>query len=127
MLKTKDHHLKNKFTDIAVNSLFNHDPKLSAKKVLNNKQKICFLTSSLLIFFAIITFTNATILVILLLLNVIYFFAITIKNTLFFRGLLAKTDIVREDCNFDDLPIYTILIPLFREGKVVNKLTKRAC
>jgi len=111
----------------AVFDLYEKDPKSSALETFTKKQVIvlgilgfCLLTSLFL-------FPINTIIGFNLIINVFLFLAICFKFILTVVG--AKSETVKKissaelgNVNDEDLPMYTILLPVFKESEVIYKL-----
>ncbi|NCD67977.1 glycosyltransferase [Mucilaginibacter sp. R11] len=111
----------------AVFELLNHDPKSSALITFTNPQLIAmFSTIAIICIFLVLNFTITSI-VINVFISVVFLVAITFKLFLALVGsrfelhqAVTKEE-VKQVVN-DELPIYTILLPVYKEDKLIKKL-----
>ncbi|HEY4152784.1 MAG TPA: glycosyltransferase family 2 protein [Pseudolysinimonas sp.] len=113
--------------DEAANELFRQNPELSARVVFSRGQKIGF--SALIVVGLVCLFFWPAIVVIsaIALISVIFFAGTLFKFLIAMRG--AKFDVVErvtqaqvDALRDSDLPIYTVLVPVFREANIVGQL-----
>ncbi|WCT11649.1 glycosyltransferase family 2 protein [Mucilaginibacter jinjuensis] len=111
----------------AVFELLNHDPKSSALITFTNPQLIAmFSLIAVTCIFLVLSFTLTSI-IINVFISVIFLVAITFKLFLALVGsrfelhqAVTKEEV--KQVENDDLPIYTILLPVYREDKLIKKL-----
>lgn len=97
-------------------------PEYSIRLWLNAKNRIYFSFIPLILMMAIIFDSKQAFLILFFILNTLYFIAQVFKLILVVIG--AKFQIKQED-NYvipESLPIYTILLPIYKENKILNGL-----
>jgi glycosyltransferase XagB len=103
-----------KNTNRAINHLLNQEPKLSAKNIEYTKALTGFFT---IFTFGLLLFSNLFI----ILNNIIYFVQNIFKGFLFCSSLSREERFLAEETS-ENLPVYTILIPLYREEFKVKSI-----
>lgn len=112
----------------AVNGLYNKYPNLSAKslsykKILTGFLCFIFILTSLFFWNATITLTA-----IIVVINVFYLITFLVKSGVFILGFVLRKKFkkTREYKKLENknLPVYTILIPLYHEKKTIKNLLK---
>jgi cellulose synthase/poly-beta-1,6-N-acetylglucosamine synthase-like glycosyltransferase len=114
----------------AVFDLAEHDPEMSARTVMSPAQVVfCYGLVSIALVGLTLSLTST-----LIALNVIV--SIFYLGNFLFKGLLVvagggrsnnwnlEIDIAARNLREDELPIFTILVPMFREGKVLPRLAQ---
>lgn len=110
-----------KNTDFAINHLSNINPNASAKNINYPKMVSGFL---LLFFLTMFLFTN----LFSIINNLAYLLQNILKTFLFKKSLITKEEISPTAPMHDNMPIYSILIPLYKEElKVQSIVDAMAC
>ncbi|WP_462265236.1 glycosyltransferase family 2 protein [Mucilaginibacter sp.] len=111
----------------AVYDLFNQDPDNSARKVFTPKQKMFFFVLFATTFFFLIYNFKITAIVINVLLSIFFLISISFKLFLALVGsrfelyqAVTRADLKRT--TDDELPVYTIHLPVYKEDKLIKKL-----
>jgi cellulose synthase/poly-beta-1,6-N-acetylglucosamine synthase-like glycosyltransferase len=117
-----------KYTDLAVNGLYNKYPKLSVKSLNYYSILIKFLLFFAVVFYCFHINSQITLTAIIIIVNVFYFLTFFAKSAIFLIGIIVrkssikvKSDIILEE---NKLPIYSILIPLYKEKRTIENLLK---
>jgi len=113
--------------DEAANELFRQSPALSARVVFSRGQKIVALIGAAVLLVGLVLWTVPTLITVITAVS-IAFLASTIFK--FFVAMLgAKYDVVErvtraevEALTDRELPVYTVLVPVFREANIVPQL-----
>jgi len=115
--------------DQAANELWNRNPVMSARTVASRGQKIGFLILLIVAVAALILTPVATIITMIALTSLVFLAGTAFKFFISLRG--ARFDLVErvsrsevDALNDDDLPRYTVLVPVFREANIVAQLVK---
>lgn len=114
----------------AMLELYNRTPDQSAHKVLYPKQKIFIAVIATATVAAAILSTALTLAVIFAAVSIGYFIVNPIKlyiSLYGFRGVKSATRISKGEMQWvhdEDLPVYTILIPVFHEANVLSQIMK---
>jgi hypothetical protein len=106
----------------AVNRLKTYRPDLSASRVVTNRQMLALSASAAIVAIALSLHLTLTLMAISILGGAV-FFAVTVLRFIAARNVV--TDRRRPSLSAtgdDDLPTYTVLAPLYREGPVVGDL-----
>jgi hypothetical protein len=111
----------------AVYNLFWQDPESSAANVVLPRQTWAFIGIIGVVLFCLTMHPAGTLIVISVLINLLYICSIIFKFALTIAGVKSEMlDYVSKrevrKLKDEDLPIYTILIPLFKESAVLPKL-----
>jgi cellulose synthase/poly-beta-1,6-N-acetylglucosamine synthase-like glycosyltransferase len=124
--------IENNFREIhkktAMLGLYNRTPDQSAHKVLYPNQKYFIIALIVAITIAAVINSAATFIALFAIISIGYFIFNPIKiyiSICGFRGARTPTRITESEVEstFDEgLPVYTILIPLFRESKLLEKI-----
>ena len=114
----------------AVYDLVEHDPEMSARTVMTTPQVVfCYALISMLLA-GLAVAPIATLIAINVVLSVFYL------GNFLFKGLLVATGggratemnyeikIAARNLRDDELPVFTVLVPMFREGKVLPRLAQ---
>ncbi|MEA3483481.1 MAG: glycosyltransferase [Pseudomonadota bacterium] len=115
------------FAAEAADGLANANPVRSARTVLSRGQVIGFAIAASVAVLGALLLTGATLVVILAAINLFFLASVLFKFVVAFRG--SRYDLVNKVSQFelamldeDELPFYTVLVPVFREEKVVAQL-----
>lgn len=111
----------------AVESLYEKNPSQSAKIVFTKVQKVGGIASLVLTLAALIAFPYYFVAIFMVVMGFAFLGSIIFKYVISLAG--AKADNINryvpgeiEALNDDDLPIYTVLVPVFREENIVHLL-----
>lgn len=115
------------FAAEAADGLANANPVRSARTVLSRGQVIGFAVVASVAVLGALLLTGATLVIILAAINLFFLASVLFKFVVAFRG--SRYDLVNKVSRFelamldeDELPFYTVLVPVFREEKVVAQL-----
>ncbi|MBD3753622.1 MAG: glycosyltransferase, partial [Micrococcales bacterium] len=115
------------FAAEAADGLANANPVRSARTVLSRGQVIGFAIVASVAVLGAVLLTGVTLVVILAAINLFFLASVLFKFVVAFRG--SRYDLVNKVSRFelamldeDELPFYTVLVPVFREEKVVAQL-----
>lgn len=116
-----------RFVDASVNSLIRSTPQNSAHQVLSSGQRVFFIAALVVVALCLILWTMPTLIGLTALASVYYIAVSLYRFTLIWRtiGKQSGLDITREEIDAldeKDLPVITILVPLYREAAVVPNL-----
>ncbi len=110
----------------AIDKLWHSMPKYSAKTKLKPKDKYSFTAFFVIICLLIYKFPQHSLFVAFIITSIFYCSTMALKTLLFIIGYVElnkeRKHIKILSENDKNLPIYTILIPLYKEGKTLNKL-----
>jgi cellulose synthase/poly-beta-1,6-N-acetylglucosamine synthase-like glycosyltransferase len=114
-------------TDESVNKLKNEMVENSAQETFTASQKKFFIGIGLLTLFGLIMNFSVTIFIINLFIQLFYFLIATFKMYIIMHGTKAGTQIKISEQELQvlderELPIYTILIPIYKEAHVIHDL-----
>lgn len=117
------------FADEAANGLHRVDPALSARKVLSRRQTVIATVLLMVVVAAAVLWPRATIFTLIALASAVFLASTLFKFFVALRGsrfdLVAR---VRPDevqaLRDDELPLYTVLVPVFREARIVGRLVE---
>lgn len=119
----------NEFAADAANGLYEADPVRSARSVLSRGQIIGFSLAGVLYLAGVVFFTGPTLVITLAAVNLFFLASVLFKFIVAFRG--SRYDLVSKVTPYElamlrdeDLPFYTVLVPVFREEKVVAQLMR---
>lgn len=115
--------------DESINRLVQEQPQNSAHETFTKAQKIFFITVPLLTVILYLIFGEPTLLVLNVIVQLMYFLMSVIKFRIMINGTRdnAQIRISREEIesiNEKRLPIYTILVPMYREKEVIPGLIR---
>jgi glycosyltransferase XagB len=115
--------------DQAADGLYRRDPALSAKAVLSRGQKIWGVIALVIVVGAFIVWPLIALMVFVGIASVVFLASTLFKFVVALRG--SRYDLVdrvtpEEIAGLDDdeLPMYTVLVPVFREARVVGRLVE---
>lgn len=124
-----DKHFSTQLDNHSRHYLWNIMPHKSARHVVNAQQKALLGASACVLLSLLVFFPSAVLLSVLVIVNIFYFFTLLLKCQLFLLGRRyrpGKTIPPQAVCTLgeDDLPIYTMLIPLHKEAASIPRLMK---
>jgi cellulose synthase/poly-beta-1,6-N-acetylglucosamine synthase-like glycosyltransferase len=115
--------------DEAANELFRQNPALSARLVVSAGQRNGFIALLAVGLISLMLWPSAVVIALLAMVSVVFLAGTTFKFLVAMRG--AKYDVVErvtaeQVAAVDDseLPIYTVLVPVFREANIVGQLVR---
>ena len=113
--------------DEAANELFRRSPALSARVVFSRGQKIGLVIGAAVVLLGLVLWTIPTLITIITAVSVAFLASTVFKFLIAMRG--AKYDVVErvtreevEALTDRELPVYTVLVPVFREANIVPQL-----
>ncbi|MBN9152914.1 MAG: glycosyltransferase [Microbacterium sp.] len=113
--------------DLAADGLYRKNPAMSARHVLSRGQVVALVVALVVIAAAAVLWPLVTLMVVVGVASVIFLASTLFKFEVALRG--SRFDLVdrvtaEEVAALDDaeLPIYTVLVPVFREARVVGRL-----
>ncbi len=117
-------------SDQSVYQLHNEQPVNSALETLTLWQKIFGICAVVLLALLLVFEPTWTLLIINVVVQITYFFFTIAKVYIISRGLSRRNHLRYSKQQIaaisdKDLPIYTLLIPVYKESKVINKLIER--
>ncbi|PPK93736.1 hypothetical protein CLV92_10912 [Kineococcus xinjiangensis] len=118
---------RNQLIESAVNSLRERSPELSASRVVTRPQVLVLLLLLAATVAGLLLWPSATVLVLVAALNVAFAGSVFAKLLIGLAGI-ASEDVPREPESAgeripdEDLPMYTILVPAYKEASVVSTL-----
>ncbi|MET0296104.1 MAG: glycosyltransferase, partial [Microbacterium sp.] len=122
-------HFRAEFTDDAANGLYHRDPELSARHVLSRSQKIGGVVLLVVILALAVVWPLPTLVGIIAVASVVFLASTLFKFTVALHG--SRYDLVKRVAPEDiaairdiDLPVYTVLVPVFREARIVGRLVE---
>jgi glycosyltransferase XagB len=115
------------YTERARLALLNASPENSAHQVLSSGQKVFFIALAVIIVICLALWTKMTLIVLVAISSAFYLISSLYKFRLTFRALghQYEIDITDEEVaamDESELPVYTILVPLFKEAAIVDRL-----
>jgi cellulose synthase/poly-beta-1,6-N-acetylglucosamine synthase-like glycosyltransferase len=121
------HVFRAEIADEAANELFRQNPELSARIVFSRGQKYGLIVLGALTVVALVLWPAAVVIGAITLISVIFFAGTLFKFLVAMRG--AKFDVVERvtaeqvaALRDTELPVYTVLVPVFREANIVGQL-----
>lgn len=116
---------KNSLANLTVMGLFNRNPEESAFKRLTKPQVIVIIFSLLLIVSAFYVNSLYATIIVFSLIQIFYISSILFKLIISIVGVKNKFQYKKSkiilDLDIKDYPVYTVLIPLFREPEIIVK------
>jgi cellulose synthase/poly-beta-1,6-N-acetylglucosamine synthase-like glycosyltransferase len=114
----------------SVSGLADKEPRLSARAILSKGQRNGIIAVLALIVVGLVFEPKDTVIVLLAVITVAYIAISVYRIVLFIRStrpgvLVQVSDAQARATADDDLPVYTILVPAFRETEVINTLIER--
>jgi cellulose synthase/poly-beta-1,6-N-acetylglucosamine synthase-like glycosyltransferase len=113
--------------DEAANELFRQNPALSARVVVSRGQRIGFIALLVVALFSLMLWPSALVITVLTIISLVFLAGTVFKFLVAMRG--AKYDVVERvtaeqvaSLRDSELPIYTVLVPVFREANIVGQL-----
>ena len=121
--------LRTDYADQAADGLYRMNPGLSARYVLSPPQKVIGVVLLIVVAVLAVIWPLATLMVLIGIASVVFLASTLFKFFVALRGsrydLVAR---VRRDeidaLRDDDLPMYTVLVPVFREARIVGRLVE---
>jgi len=117
------------FTEQAANGLYHADPGLSARKVLSRGQQMGLVVLLVLFVAAAVLWPLPTVIGVIAVASVVFLASTLFKFSVALHG--SRYDLVEHvdaaaiaALRDDDLPIYTVLVPVFREARIVGRLVE---
>lgn len=117
------------FVEEAANALYHRDPGLSARYVLSRGQKIGGVIALLAVIGFAVVWPLQTLIVVIAIASAVFLASTLFKFTVALHG--SRYDLVKHVSPADiaavrdeDLPIYTVLVPVFREARIVGRLVE---
>ena len=117
---------------ICLEKLEREDGERSAKTVVTTGQKIWLAVSTIIIVALLLLKWKLTLNIILLVVSLLFLVILFGQIYLVLNGVkdgkhheIGLQDIQYDDINEDTLPIYTILVPMYRESEVIKYLVQR--
>ncbi|MDL9979996.1 glycosyltransferase [Microbacterium sp. ASV49] len=115
--------------DQAADSLYAANPALSARTVLSRGQKIGAVIATVAVIAALALWTLPTVMVLVAIASVVFLASTFFKFQVALRG--SRYDLVDRvtpeeiaSLRDEELPMYTVLVPVFREARVVGRLVE---
>ncbi|MFB9312858.1 glycosyltransferase [Nocardioides plantarum] len=117
------------YSDTSTQFLMDNFPEQSAHVVFSSVQKAFFVTAAVLLVVAAVIWPTTTAIGIVGVCSFVYFFVSVYKFRLTLRalGTHLETDVTDEEIAALDertLPVYTILVPLYKEAGIVPRLVR---
>jgi len=118
---------RSEIADEAANELFRRNPGLSARIVFSRAQRVGLIAGVLVVLAALVLWPVPTVITVLALMSVVFLASTVFKYAVAMRG--AKYDVVERVTRDDvdalddhDLPVFTVLVPVFREANIIPQL-----
>ncbi|MDP9027852.1 MAG: glycosyltransferase [Actinomycetota bacterium] len=118
---------RSEIADEAANELFRQNPALSARVVVSPSQRNGFIALLAVTLIALMLWPSGVIITLMTMISLVFLAGTAFKYLVAMRG--AKYDVVErvtadQVAALDDseLPIYTVLVPVFREANIVGQL-----
>lgn len=120
-------HVRAERLDVAVGALRERDPSLSASTTLTRRQRNALLGGIAFIAIGCLVALTWTLILLTAISTALYVLSLSFRIKLFRLSLQASTSVAVSDddarsLHGNELPIYTVLVPAFREPEVVAKL-----
>lgn len=123
------HVFRAEIADEAANELFRQNPELSARIVFSRGQKIGLIALLLVGVIALVIWPAYVVIALIAVISVVFFAGTLFKFLVAMRG--AKFDVVERVSAAQvaalpdsELPVYTVLVPVFREANIVGQLVE---
>jgi cellulose synthase/poly-beta-1,6-N-acetylglucosamine synthase-like glycosyltransferase len=121
------HVFRAEIADEAANELFRQNPSLSARVVVSGGQRNGFIALLAVTLIALMLWPSGVIITLLTMISLVFLAGTVFKYLVAMRG--AKYDVVERvtaeqvaALTDSELPIYTVLVPVFREANIVGQL-----
>ena len=121
------HVFRAEIADEAANELFRQNPSLSARVVVSAGQRNGFIALLAVTLIALMLWPSGVIITLLTVMSLVFLAGTVFKYLVAMRG--AKYDVVERvtaeqvaALTDSELPIYTVLVPVFREANIVGQL-----
>lgn len=115
--------------DQAANELWNRNPVLSARTVASRGQKVGLVILLIVFVIALVLWPAATVIALIAITSLVFLAGTAFKFFISLRG--ARFDLVErvsdsevDALDDDELPRYTVLVPVFKEANIVAQLVK---
>lgn len=122
-------HFRDDFADQAANGLYHADPGLSARRVLSRAQQVGLAIFLVVLVASLILWTLPTVVIGIAVASIVFLSSTLFKFSVALHG--SRYDLVQHvDADAiaalrdEDLPIYTVLVPVFREARIVGRLVE---
>ncbi|MGN8552746.1 UNVERIFIED_CONTAM: glycosyltransferase [Microbacterium sp. SLM126] len=122
-------HLRAEYASQAADGLYRLDPVLSARYVLSTSQKVIAIVLGLLVVGCAIVWPLITLMSLIGIASVIFLASTLFKFFIALRG--SRYDLVAHvrpeeiaALRDDEMPMYTVLVPVFREARIVGRLVE---
>jgi cellulose synthase/poly-beta-1,6-N-acetylglucosamine synthase-like glycosyltransferase len=121
--------LRAEYADQAADGLYRMNPGLSARYVLSRSQKVIVVVLLVVVAVFAVLWPLATLMAFIGLASVVFLASTLFKFFVALRGsrydLVARVGKDEIDAlSDDDLPMYTVLVPVFREARIVGRLVE---
>lgn len=120
---------RDEFAEQAANGLYHEDPGLSARRVLSRGQQVALVVIVLLLVASFVLWPLPTVIGVIAVASAVFLASTLFKFSVALHG--SRYDLVeRVDAaaiaalDDDELPIYTVLVPVFREARIVGRLVE---
>ncbi|MGA7146885.1 MAG: glycosyltransferase [Microbacterium sp.] len=121
--------LSAEYADQAADGLYRSNPVLSARNVLSRPQKIGAICLVVLVLVSLVVWPLATVIGLIGIASVVFLASTLFKFFVALRG--SRYDLVArvrrdeiEALRDEELPMYTVLVPVFREARIVGRLVE---
>ncbi|KRB38068.1 glycosyltransferase [Microbacterium sp. Root180] len=122
-------HFRAEYASQAADGLYRLDPVLSARYVLSTSQKVIAIVLGLLVVACAIVWPLITLMSLIGIASVIFLASTLFKFFIALRG--SRYDLVAHvrpeeiaALRDDEMPMYTVLVPVFREARIVGRLVE---
>lgn len=127
LIKTLEHFYKKNFIDRAVHGLFYLSPEFSAARVFSKLQLLIIAGLFYTFLFGIYYEPVITLIVVNIIIQTLYVLSLLFKFVVSISGALSEMEeyITDEDVKNlpeKDLPVYTVLVPVYKEPNVIRNL-----
>ncbi len=120
---------RDEFADHAANGLADADPELSARRVLSRAQQVGLVVILLVVVACAVLWPLPTVITVIAVASVVFLSSTLFKFSVALHG--SRYDLVQRvessaiaALRDDELPVYTVLVPVFREAKIVGRLVE---
>ncbi|GAA1913753.1 glycosyltransferase [Microbacterium aoyamense] len=117
------------FADQAADGLYRIDPVLSARAVLSRSQKVVGVILLVVVLACAVVWPLPTLITLIAIASAVFLASTLFKFVVALRGSrydlvahVSKDDIAQ--LKDEELPIYTVLVPVFREARIVGRLVE---
>ncbi|MDN3494538.1 glycosyltransferase [Planococcus sp. APC 4015] len=120
---------RDEFVEEAANGLYHRDPELSARHVLSRGQKVGGVIALVAVIGSAIVWPLPTLVTFIAVASSVFLASTLFKFSIALRG--SRYDLVTHVApdaiaavRDSDLPVYTVLVPVFREARIVGRLVE---